>query len=162
MSPVLDLSSDLDLNLATVLQFEPMPRLQWSADHTRGPQPVAGGWDAVRGLVGALDGRGWPWLVMDDLDNGHSFQVLGTAEEMIIEVAGSGGGFLMAARPGILGSKRLMPPECRCWIEMHYACEGFTAAEAAAVGIRWLSSCTLAEDLELRLPYNKAGARKHR
>ncbi|MDP3951160.1 hypothetical protein [Microbacterium sp.] len=159
---VLDVRSDLSAALDLSLQPEPDPRLVWQSNGTGGRRPVEGGWLAVPPLVSALDGDRWPWTIIESLASERVFQVLGTANEMILEVARPGEPFRMVARTGDSGSPRRMPRPCRFWIRSFLSSEAWTAAEAAAIGIAWLMSGMLDDELTLQRPYSHSGARDPR
>lgn len=151
VSLLLDLGSDIRVDLTTVTAPETAPRLEWAANHSTGWRPVVGGWPTLRMLCGALDGAGWPWLIVDNRDTGCSVQMLGTAEECLVEVARPGDRYRMVFRlAGQRGGWHPLPRECRFWVAGLYDDEGFTAAEASAIAVDWLRDGRLADDFGLR------------
>lgn len=121
-----------------------VPSWSWRAEHlTRYKQPVTGGIAEVRMLVRAIDGAGWPWTVVMNGDNSAWFQVLGTAEAYILEVATQTSIGMLARAHDRNVTTHVMPLECRFWVPKCLTDELFTAEEAAEIGIGFLTGVPL-------------------
>ncbi|MEV8338114.1 hypothetical protein [Leucobacter sp. NPDC077196] len=133
-----------DLSPTFILAPWEVPSWSWRAEHlTRSKQPVTGGIAEVRMLVRAIDGAGWPWTVVMNGDNSAWFQVLGTAEACLLEVATQTSIGMLARTHDQNVTTHVMSPECRFWVPTCLTDELFTAEEAAEIGIGFLTGAPL-------------------
>ena len=124
--------------------------LRWRANHTSHPCPVRGGWAEARMLVGAIDGDSWPWTCIDLGSPAPYFQVLGTAEQCLLEVGLPTPGRTVY-RTGTGSNEWVgMPAGCVWWVGAIRNDETFTTTEAFDVGRRWLLTLSLADGYALR------------
>lgn len=136
-----DIHRLLPAPVPTTLLF---PRWTWRAEHiTQFREPVTGGVSEVRMLVRAIDGDTWPWTVVINGDNTAWFQVLGTADACIIEVATQTSIGMLARTRDQDVSTHTMPEGCRFWVPQCRTDELFTADEAAEIGIGFLTGMPL-------------------
>lgn len=129
-------------SLAPALMLAPweVPHWSWCAEHVPSyKEPVTGGIAEVRMLVRAIDGESWPWTVVMNGDNTAWFQVLGTAEACILEVATQTSIGMLARARDHPAANYVMPAECQFWVSKCLTDELFTAEEAAEFGIGFLT-----------------------
>lgn len=122
-----------------VLRPHTAPLLRWSANHASAPRPVRGGWEAARALVSSINGADWPWTCIDLGFPAPFFQVLGTADQCLLELGAPDMPAHTVYRKntesiGWVG----MPSECAYWVGAIRSEEVFTAGEAFDEGRRWL------------------------
>lgn len=113
----------------------------WKASHTHDWLPVSPTFSAVRPLVGACDGGGWPWTTVQRSAEAPCpfFQVLGAADRLLLEVC-DGDEVWTVYQQGVPDPGRWvqLPGECAWWVAAIQQDEVFTAHEATQIGVLWL------------------------
>lgn len=136
--------------LRSLVHAEPELRLTWFANHLDEHEPIRGGRKEVRLLVYAIDGEAWPFTIIENLDTGRWFQVLGSSTECVLELGIGPTVRMVARRTNNRTASKLLAPECRYWVPYARTSELHTAFDAAHLGLRHMQGFDLPYGFELR------------